>query len=205
MVDTEPLARQAWDNVLSGFGHSLSDKVYQQMIGRRSDESSRIVWQTYPLPISVETLLAQKTAAYNTTLAQGAPIMPGLMELHTEIARRQIPWAVATSSPRHHAQTILAQLGLSDNCHAIAAGDETTHGKPAPDIYLLAARRLGITPRDCLALEDSVLGSQAAAAAGMITVAIPNGDTQASRFPHVHHILPSLHEVLTQLDELLTR
>ncbi len=205
MVDTEPLARQAWDNVLSSFGHSLSDKVYQQMIGRRSDESSHIVWQTYSLPISANELLARKTAVFETFLTQGAPIMPGLMELQAEITRRQIPWAVATSSPRHHAQTILAQLQLAQACHAIAAGDEVSQGKPAPDIYLLAAHRLDISPHACLALEDSIPGSQAAVAAGMLTIAIPNSSDQINQFPHVHHILPSLHELLSRLDEFLTR
>ena len=200
MVDTEPLSRQAWDTILNTFGYSLSDEVYSQMIGRRSQESSVIAWNAYPLPISPEELLARKTAVYNKRLAQRVPIMPGLLELHTEIARRQIPWAVATSSPRHHAHTILNQLQLTP--HAIAAGDETTHGKPAPDIYLLAAQRLGIPPQDCLALEDSVTGSQAAVAAGLTTIAIPN-NTPASHFLHVHHILPSLHEVLNQLDNLL--
>lgn len=203
MVDTEPLARQAWDTVLSTFGHRLTDEIYLQMIGRRSRESVQIAWNAYQPPISAEELLARKTAVFETHLAQGIPIMPGLLELHTEIARRHLPWAVATSSPRHHAQTILTQLGLIHTCRAIAAGDEVQHGKPAPDIYLLAAQRLGIAPQDCLALEDSVPGSQAAVAAGMTTIAIPNGDTQASRFPHVHHILPSLHDVLAQLDQLL--
>lgn len=130
--------------------------------------------------------------------------MPGLMPLHAEITRRQIPWAVATSSPYHQAETVLTQLGLIDACCAIAAGNEVSQGKPAPDIYLLAAQRLGIAPENCLALEDSVPGSQAAAAAGMITVAVPNGDTQINDFPHAHYILPSLHAVLTYLDELLT-
>lgn len=204
MVDTEPLSRQAWDAVLGPFGYALADEVYWQMIGRRSDESSQIAWAAYDLPITAEELLARKSAVFQTTLEQGIPIMPGLMPLLAEIARRQIPWAMATSSPYHQAETVLAQLGLADACRAITAGNEVSHGKPAPDIYLLAAQRLGIAPEDCLALEDSVPGSQAAAAAGMITVAVPNGDTQINAFPHAHYILPSLHAVLTYLDELLT-
>ena len=188
MVDTEPLSRQAWDSVLNTFGYTLSDEVYLQMIGRRSRESVQIAWNAYPLPISAEELLARKTAVFETHLLQNTPIMPGLMELHAEIAKRQIPWAVATSSPRHHAETILTQLELTNSCHAIAAGDEVVYSKPAPDIYFLAAQRLGIAPENCLALEDSVPGSQAAVAAGMTTIAIPNGDTRASRFPHIHHV-----------------
>ena len=204
MVDTEPLSRQAWDAVLDTFGYALSNEVYWQMIGRRSDESVQIAWSAYDLPLTAEELLRQKTALFEARLAQGIPLMPGLMPLQAEIARRQIPWAVATSSPRHHAEIILAQLALADSCRAIAGGDEVRQGKPAPDIYLLAAERLGIAPAHCLALEDSVPGSQAAVAAGMVTVAVPGGDRAAAEFAHAHYILPSLHEVLDHLDELLT-
>jgi beta-phosphoglucomutase-like phosphatase (HAD superfamily) len=126
------------------------------------------------------------------------------MPLQAEIARRQIPWAVATSSPRHHAEIILTQLALADSCRAIAGGDEVRQGKPAPDIYLLAAERLGIAPAHCLALEDSLPGSQAAVAAGMVTVAVPGGDRAAAEFAHADFIFPSLHQVLAHLDELMS-
>ena len=204
MVDTEPLSRQAWDSVLGRFGYALTDEVYLKMIGRRSDESSQIAWSAYKLPITAEELLGRKTAVFQTRLEQGIPVMSGLMPLQAEVARRQIPWAVATSSPYHHAETILSQLGLADACHAIAAGNEVVHGKPAPDIYLLAAQRLGVASEECLALEDSIPGSQAAVAAGMVTVAVPNSDTQSNAFAHTHYVLPSLHAILSQLDELLT-
>ena len=204
MVDTEPLSRQAWDAVLDPFGYALSDEVYWQMIGRRSEESAQIAWSAYELPVTAEELLERKTAVFEARLAQGIPLMPGLKSLHAEIAQRQIPWAVATSSPRYYAETILAQLALADSCQAIAGGDEVRHGKPAPDIYLLAAERLGIAPADCLALEDSVPGSQAAVAAGMVTVAVPDGDRATADYPHVRYVFPSLHEVLARLDELLS-
>jgi HAD superfamily hydrolase (TIGR01509 family) len=129
--------------------------------------------------------------------------MAGLMALQTEIGKRGLPWAVATSSPRHHAQIILEQLGLADACHAIAAGDEVSHGKPAPDIYLLAAERLNTPPQRCLALEDSAPGSQSAIAAGMKVVAIPNPQADKADFAAVHRIFDSLHEVASNLDQLL--
>jgi HAD superfamily hydrolase (TIGR01509 family) len=203
MVDTEPLSRQAWDAALSEFGYALPDDVYYQMIGRRSDESSHMAWSAFDLPISAAELLARKTAALAIIRAQGVPVMPGLMPLQAEIARRNLVWGVATSSARAHAEAVLNEIGLLETCYAVTGGDEVTHSKPAPDIYLLAAERLGVNPQKCLALEDSWPGSQAAVAAGMVTIAVPNGDTQTAVFSHAHYVFPTLHEVLARLDELL--
>jgi HAD superfamily hydrolase (TIGR01509 family) len=203
MVDTEPLSRRAWEQVITPFGAVLTDAVYGRMIGRRSPEAGQILLESVQIPLSVEELVGQKTAVFEQTLVQGVPVMPGLMALHTAIARRDLPWAVATSSPRHHAQQILGQLGLLEACGAIAGGDEVAQGKPAPDIYLLAAERLGVVPEKCLALEDSVPGCQSAAAAGATVVAVPNGDVATAVFPCADYIFPNLNRVAQSLDILL--
>lgn len=200
MVDSEPLSQQAWDDYLRPFGHQLSEETVQSIIGFRSDISTPIIKEMFNLPESVPQIIASRAAIYSQIRANGVPTMPGLHELHAEIARRQIPWAVATSSPRVHALEVLQQLGLQDQCRAVAAGDEVAHGKPAPDIYLLAAKRLGIPPHNCLALEDSSPGSQAAAAAGMTVIAIPNAQTKTADFSHVHYRYSSLQDVLANLD-----
>jgi len=203
MVDTEPLAREAWATIVRQHGQLLTDAMYRQMIGRRTVESAQLLLDTYELPYTAVDLAARKSELFAIRRAQGVPPMPGLMELQTAVARLGLPWAVATSSPRSHAAAILAQLGLQHSCRAVAAGDEVTHGKPAPDLYLLAAQRLGVDPADCLALEDSQPGCQAAVAAGMMTVAVPNGDTRDGDFSFVQAIYPSLHEVARDLEQLL--
>jgi pseudouridine-5'-monophosphatase len=205
MVDTEPLSRRAWEQVIGPFGGVLTDEVYGRMIGRRSPEAAQILLDAVHIPLTAEELVGQKTAVFNQILAQGVPIMPGLMELHDEIARRDLPWAVATSSPRHHAELILTQLGLLERCGTIAGGNEVTHGKPAPDVYLLAAERLGIAPQQCLALEDSAPGCQSAAAAGMTVVAVPNGGMETAVFSCADHIFPNLNRVAQLLDSLLQK
>lgn len=205
MVDTEPLSRRAWAQVIAPFDVLLADEVYGRMIGHRTAEAAQILLEAAPIPLTAGELVGRKTAVFNQILAQGVPIMPGLMELHDEIARRGLPWAVATSSPRYHAQQILAQLGLLERCGAIAGGDEVVYGKPAPDIYLLAAERLGILPQNCLALEDSAPGCQSAAAAGMTVVAVPNGATETAVFPCADHVFPSLTGVARSLDVLLQK
>ena len=201
MVDSEPLSQQAWDEYLRPYGHQLTEEIVSQIIGLRADVSTPTIKEMFGLPEAVPVIIEKRAAIYSQIRANGVPVMPGLMKLHAEIARRQIPWAVATSSPRHHAEEILQQLGLQDRCQAIAAGSEVTHGKPHPEIYQLAAARLGISPEYCLALEDSGPGSLAAARAGMTVIAIPNAQTKTANFSHVNYLYSSLHEVVANLDE----
>lgn len=205
MVDSEPLARQAWERVAARYGHRLDDALYQRMVGRRLEDSSRIVREALQLSLPAAELARQKEEAWAEIRAAGLPPMPGLMELHEEIARRGLPWGVATSSRRAYALEVLAQLGLAESCGAVAGGDEVAAGKPAPDLYLLAAKRLGVPPQSCLALEDSVPGAQAAAAAGMIVVAIPNGYAAPNDFPFAQAVLSSLHEARELLDRLCSK
>jgi HAD superfamily hydrolase (TIGR01509 family) len=200
MVDSEPLSQQAWDDYLRPYGHKLTAEIVHSIIGLRADISTPYIKALFSLPEPVSTIISKRAAIYSQIRASGVPTMPGLHALQAEIARRNIPWAVATSSPRTHAVEILHQLGLQAQCSAIAAGDEVTHGKPNPDIYLLAAERLGVAPQTCLALEDSGPGSQAAVAAGMTVIAIPNDQTRTADFSHVHHLYGSLQDVLADLD-----
>ena len=203
MVDSEPLSRQAWDEFLRPYNQHITDDLQSRIIGRRVDQTVSIVRKEFNLPLTDAEIIAQRKQIHSQLRAQGIPPMPGLMELQTIIAERQIPWAVATSSERPHAEEILTQLGLLDKVQAIAAGSEVTHGKPAPDIYLLAAQHLGIPPEKCIALEDSGPGSQAAVAAGMLTIAIPNAETNHANFSHAHHQYASLFDVIENLDTLL--
>lgn len=203
MVDTEPLSRRAWEQALATYGHTLDDSIYDSIIGYRFDESATMLIEAYDLPVNVDTLARQKAAILDEVRASGIPVMPGLYEFHAAINQRALPWAVATSSPRYHAQEILQQIGLQDSCRIIAGGDEVPRGKPAPDIYLLAAERLGIPPSRCMALEDSVPGCRSALTAGMMVVAIPNGDTEKADFSAVDHIFSSLLDVAEGLDMLL--
>ncbi|MBP6788321.1 MAG: HAD-IA family hydrolase, partial [Candidatus Promineofilum sp.] len=126
-----------------------------------------------------------------------------LFALLDEIEQRGLPWAVATSTPRAVAEIILGQLGVVGRYTALAAGDEVAHGKPAPDIFLLAAARLGVTPAACLALEDSAAGCAAAVAAGMRVVAVPTELTYGEPFAVAYRRYPSLVEVAAELDGLL--
>jgi len=201
MVDTEPLSHRAWDALLRPFGHQLTNGIVQKIIGLRADVSAAVVRDTFDLPLTVDEIIQQRGPIYAKIRAEGVTAMPGLLPLQELIAKRNIPWAVATSSSRQYAHEILAQLNLMPTNGAMACGNEVANGKPAPDIYLLAAERLGVAPENCLALEDSGPGSKAAVSAGMLTAAIPNEHTKTADFSHAHFVFNSLHDVVEKFNQ----
>ena len=132
MVDTEPLARAAWQRVVAPYGLTVADDVYERMLGRRTVESAQLMLDALPLPLSRDELVARKTAEYLRSLDGGVPVMPGLWVLLARIDALAIPWGVATSTPRRVAEIVLGKLGVVGRYAALAAGDEVAHGKPAP-------------------------------------------------------------------------
>ena len=210
MVDTEPLARAAWERVIAPYGLTMTDDLYGRMLGRRTHESAQLVLDALPVPLGRDELVANKTAIFLDSLAGGVPVMPGLWALLGAVEARGLPWAVATSTPRAVAEIILTKLGVVGRYGALACGDEAARGKPAPDIFLLAAARLGVAPAGCLALEDSAAGCAAAVAAGMRVAAVgpaamaaPRATNDADPFACAYRRYPSLAEVAADLDELL--
>jgi HAD superfamily hydrolase (TIGR01509 family) len=107
--------------------------------------------------------------------------MNGLHRLIDQLTRDGIPMALATSAPKLNVTHTLAELGLSDAFPIIVRGDEVARGKPAPDVFIEAARRLGVAPADCLVFEDAPMGIEAAQAAGMRVVALTTS-FQAAHF-----------------------
>ena len=203
MVDTEPLARRAWERVVSPYGATIDDGLYGQMLGRRTAESAQLVLDALRLPVAREELIRRKTDEFLGSLAGGVPVMPGLWALLERIEAHGLPWAVATSTPQAVAEIVLGKLGVTGRYQALACGDEVEHGKPAPDIFLLAAARVGAAPAACLALEDSAAGCAAAAAAGMRVAAVPTDLTRDEAFACAFRRYPSLAEVGDDLAELL--
>lgn len=107
--------------------------------------------------------------------SRGAPRISAAVDAVRRLAATGLPLAVASSSHRTVIDAALDSLGIANLFRVVVASDEVTHGKPAPDVYLLAARRLAIDPADCLVIEDSLNGVLAARAAGMTVALVPNG------------------------------
>jgi HAD superfamily hydrolase (TIGR01509 family) len=173
MLDTERLDRDLWRAVTQPLGIEFPDALHAALVGRPVRDSLRNLRAHFGADFPLDELRAQIEERWLRIAADpGLPRKPGLEELLTLLEEIGIPKAVATSTARGKA---LHSLGvLASRFHAVICGDEVVHGKPAPDIYLLAAQRLGVAPAHCLALEDSPAGVAAARSAGMPVVMIPD-------------------------------
>ena len=173
MLDTERLERELWRVVVGRRGGVFPDSLYAALVGRREVDSSRTLRENLGAQFPLKEARAEVRQLWRERVAsQGMPLKPGLHELLDCLERAAVPKAVATSTVRERA---LESLGpLAARFAVLCGGDEVVNGKPAPDIYCLAARRLALDPRDCLALEDSPVGLAAAEAAGMDAILIPD-------------------------------
>jgi len=203
MVDSEPLAKQAWRMLLARYGHTLDQEIINAMLGLRLADSSLLVTERFGLPLPASRIAAEEKHIFMGLLDGNLRPMPGLSDLLRAVDARGLPRAVATSSGRDYALIALRTVGVADGFAAIVTGDDVMHGKPAPDIYLAAAAELGRQAASCLALEDSPIGVSAAKAAGMRCVAVPNELTAELDLRMADRVFPSLMAVTDQLDNLL--
>lgn len=171
------------------------------MIGRNAAGIEAVLRKAYG--DDLDRLHAEWRQRYNQVVFHEAiPVKAGVIELLQWLKAQQIPTAVATSTQKEVASVKLKLAGLDHYFDSITTGCEVSHGKPDPEIYLLAASRLKIAPERCLAFEDSNNGVRAAVAAQMITYQIPDLVEPCAEVKGFgHHICPSLTDVLAQLSE----
>jgi HAD superfamily hydrolase (TIGR01509 family) len=204
LIDSEPVAAQAWRTYLSRYGHTLEERVYERMVGLRLSDSAKLVAQHYGLPVPPEEVAQARDALFLDLILRDPHPMPGLHRLLEALSGRGLRLAVATSAHQGYAPRLLTALNIRQRFEVIVTGDQVEHGKPAPDIYLHAASRLGLEPRACLVIEDAPQGVAAAKAAGMACVAVPNTTTMQGDFQRADAIVrDGLPGVLSQLDTLL--
>ncbi|HHH42091.1 MAG TPA: HAD family hydrolase, partial [Chloroflexi bacterium] len=203
MVDSEPLAKWAWSQVLARYGRRLDEGTFREVLGLRVIDSAALFCERFQLPLTPQQAMAERDRLFLAAVPSRLRACPGLLPLLEALAERGLPLGVATSGHRRYVELALRTLGIADRFQAVATGDEVARGKPAPDVYLLAAERLGVPPACCLVLEDAPLGVAAARAAGMVCVAVPSPEAASADFSLAHRVLPSLEAVRRALDELL--
>jgi HAD superfamily hydrolase (TIGR01509 family) len=204
MLDTEPLAARAWSDAAAALGVDFDMALAQLMVGRNFVDCAAMVRARYGADYPVDALLGRWHATYDDIVErEGLTLKPGVGELLVWLERHAVPRAVATSTRRERARAKLSRTSLLPRFHEIVGGDEVPQGKPAPDIYLEAARRLGAIAGTCLVLEDSEPGVRAALAAGMMPIMVPDSHPPSADLVAIGLlVLPTLHEVLRHLATL---
>jgi HAD superfamily hydrolase (TIGR01509 family) len=171
LADSEPLSWRAWADVLAPYGVAINAADVEACTGATSRDThahfaSRA--QIPPFPEALEAVDAHRRAAFPTDLRGFGDAINAVQRL----AMVGVPVAIASSSSRVNLDLKLASLGLRRFFEVTVAGDEVSRGKPAPDLYRAAVERLGIDPATSIAVEDTEIGADAAAAAGLRTVIV---------------------------------
>jgi len=178
LVDTEDLAAGALRQFLGDHGREMAGGTMERTLGRRLPEAIAIIKEQYGLDGEVEELTGQYDLLRLEALRGNVVPMRGAAGIIRWAREAGLRLALASSSKRTHVDLSLAESGLAGSFDAEACGDEVVHGKPAPDIFLLAARRVGADPGACVVLEDAPAGLAAGHAAGMRTIWVPNEKTR---------------------------
>jgi len=204
MIDSERISQRSWSEVMHRAGYELTEEVYLQMIGRTEKDVKQILANVYGEVFPFERMYHQREETFLHILeSEGIPVKPGLFELLDWVESKKLKMAVATSTYCKLAERKLLAAGIRERFQVIVAGDEVAHGKPAPDLFLSAARRIGVDAPECVVLEDSQAGIQAAYAAGMKAILVPDMqpvDEQVARL--AYRVVPSLREAIPVLEEL---
>lgn len=180
-------------------GITYTQSEYVELIGRAGPDSTRIMVEQLNgvenfsrVMQGLDALLAQRNHVF--------PLKQGALELLNHYHGSQITCSVASSSPMHHITHRLSHVGVLDYFSHLTSGQEVERGKPNPDIYLLAVKKLGLSPVECLAFEDSEMGARAAIAAGLKVVVVPDL-LQPSDYvrAHCHQVVESLQDWLDRI------
>ena len=196
LLDTEPFYTEATQEIAGRYGKVFDWSVKSQMIGKRALDAAQVLVDALELPLTAEGYLEERKVTLDRLFPM-APPMPGAKELTQHLKSHNVPQAVASSSERKNFDQKISQhhewFSIFDT---IVLGDdpELKAGKPAPDIFLLAAKRLGVDPDKCIVFEDAPSGAEAGLRAGMQVAVVPDPNMNKDAYGKVHAVLSSLTE-----------
>jgi len=193
-------SEEVWDAVRERYVREregrYDEEVQRAMMGMSAPEWSRFLHEQAGVPDDPDEINSEVVRRMLEAYGRELPLLPGAVEA-VRRAADAFPLALASSSNREVFEEVLELAGLTDCFRATVSSEEVERGKPAPDVYLEAARRLGVDPERCTAVEDSHAGIRSAKAAGMRVVAIPN-----AAYPPDEEALELADAVVRSLDAL---
>ena len=173
VIDSSAQHERSWEILAKEISKPLPDGHFLLGFGKKNALIIPEILGWAIDPAAITALSDRKEEIYRELVqATGVLVLPGARELLAALREARIPRSIGSSTPRVNLDAILPLTGLAELFDAIACGDDVTHGKPAPDIFLLAAQKLHMPPADCLVIEDAHVGLEAARRAGMATLAV---------------------------------
>lgn len=174
MIDSEPIWWEVERELFAENGGVWTQELAESLVGHNlHDSAEHLIARFDRRDLDPDELVADMVVRVERHFRAGVTWQPGVLRLLTELSSAGIPMAIVTASYRSLVEALLSHLPEA-NFKAIVSGDDVMNGKPHPEPYLNAAAALGVDPRDCLAIEDSVAGAASAQAAGCYVLAVPH-------------------------------
>lgn len=194
MFNTEEVFNRSGREQLRRRGKELTDELVSRMMGRRAHEAFAVMVEVHGFTDTIEELQRESREIFYEMLPEYLAPMPGLFDLLDVLESRPLPKGVATSSARAYLEDILGRFELLSRFPMTLTAEDVTDGKPHPEIYLKAAERIGVDPREMLVLEDSEAGTKAGAAAGAVVVSVPHEYSRRHDFSAATYVATGLND-----------
>ena len=196
LFDSQPLHFEAERKTTGMFGHAMTDSELKEYLGWTEDAFWNAVIARYGFKTTAAEIRAVKKPIYEELIRKALRKDDELLSVLRSLREKEMKLAVASSSPPDWISLILAGLGVEGEFDAIVSGESVKRSKPAPDIFLEAARKIAVSPPDCLVVEDAPAGIRAANSAGMYSVAILNKSNEGLGFSDSRKKIHKLSEIL---------
>jgi HAD superfamily hydrolase (TIGR01509 family) len=201
LADSEPAFFDAVNLTLEPTGKQIAWSAYKRLLGTSIEVTWSEVLSMLGLPVDIEKYLGRFDEVLLDCLRVPRPPLPGVVGVLDDLARRDIPFAVATSSIRPWYEAVMESTGLTGRFITAVTADQIDHPKPAPDIYLRAAELLGVPAGACIAVEDTIPGVASAKAAGMYAIQTRAASTALPPIGNADLVIETLEEFPLELVE----
>jgi HAD superfamily hydrolase (TIGR01509 family) len=195
LLDSEPIWSLADRELLRRRGIDYHDELKTRVVGKGQVESAQNIKDYYKLEDPIDELVMERRKLLNELLKANLQLMPGAQELIDTLFENGFRLAIASSQSKEIIDLVLKSFALEEKFSTIVYGDEVKRGKPEPDIFLLAAQRLGVSPQEAVVLEDSNNGAIAAKKAGMKVIVTPNQYNKGQAFPLADLVVEKLADI----------
>ncbi|SCI15921.1 MULTISPECIES: HAD family hydrolase [unclassified Romboutsia] len=175
LIDTEKISFECWVKAFKKYGYNYNMDVHTSIIGRNNESIRNVLGQTYGIEFPLDDIYECRTKYMNEYLElNGTPSKLGVHELLRFLKENEYKIALATSTNRKRAIKRLESAGIENVFDGIICGDEVENSKPNPEIFLKAAKKLGLRPEECMVVEDSPAGIEAGYNGGMTVIHVPD-------------------------------
>jgi len=205
LLDSYGMHFECWRSIAEEYSLRLTEKEFDSLFGRRGRDIARQIWGPDFSEEQVVSIHKRKQAEYRESLNRHFPAMDGAAELIDALVEAGFSLAIGSSAPRENVEMSLRGLDRTRSFTAIVSGNEVTRGKPDPQVFQVAAQRIGLQPSQCAVIEDAPAGITAAVTGGMTAIAL-SGTAPPERLTEAHLVVNSLRELTPErIADLIVR